>query len=564
MRVLGIHDGHNASACLLEDGKILYCIQEERLTNKKNMSGLPVHSIKTILSLADIGIDDIEQIAVASEHCPLSFNVLESYRSQSNLIKSKFIDVVLRTPVYNVYKRKIRKQRIKRLTDLNISADRISFVDHHLCHAAAAYYGSPWKYEKVLVLTNDGSGDGLCATVYIGENGRLSRISATKGGNSLGDIYGRVTFYLGLVPWEHEWKIMGMAAYALENGMHKSYDIFSKYLNLPDGSLQFKRNIPEPTHLIYSRLKKDLELHRFDWISAGVQRLAEELLCQWVRNAIRETGIRRLSVSGGVFMNVKANKKIMEIDGVDDLFVFPSCGDESNSIGAAYWTYAEECRRKNINIDIEPLGPIYFGPSFNDEDIKKALAEYCAKFQFEFCENIEKRTAELVADGEIVARCKGPMEFGARALGNRSILADPINYDCVRIINRMVKKRDFWMPFAPVVLKERAVEYLKNPKGFSSPYMMLSMDTTEKRSEFMAAVHQADLTARPQIIGEEWNPDYYRVLKEFEKITGRGVLLNTSFNLHGYPMVCGPKQALWVFENSKLDYLALGNYLVSR
>ena len=154
------------------------------------------------------------------------------------------------------------------------------------------------------------------------------------------------------------------------------------------------------------------------------------------------------------------------------------------------------------------------------------------------------------------------MEFGARALGNRSILADPKNQDSVRIINQMVKKRDFWMPFAPVMLKERVDDYLINPKGVKSPYMMLSMGTTAKRTEFMAAVHQADLTARAQIIEEKLNPEYYRILKEFEKITGRGVLLNTSFNLHGYPMVYGPKEALRVFENSGLDHLVLGNYLV--
>jgi len=156
------------------------------------------------------------------------------------------------------------------------------------------------------------------------------------------------------------------------------------------------------------------------------------------------------------------------------------------------------------------------------------------------------------------------MEFGARALGNRSILADPSNQDCVRVINMMIKKRDFWMPFAPVVLEERQHEYIKNPKKIKSPYMMLSFDSTEKRNEYMAGVHQADLTARAQIINSDYNPNYYKVLKEFEKITGRAVLLNTSFNLHGYPMVNTPEDALWVFENSGLEYLALGNLMVTK
>ena len=178
--------------------------------------------------------------------------------------------------------------------------------------------------------------------------------------------------------------------------------------------------------------------------------------------------------------------------------------------------------------------------------------------------DIEKEIASIIADGGVVARCKDRMEFGARALGNRSILADPSNYDCVRTINMMVKKRDFWMPFAPVMMKERASEYIINPKNVASPYMMLSYDTTDKRGEFIAGVHQADLTARAQILEEEWNVGYYRILKEYETLTGRGVLLNTSFNLHGYPVVYGPEEALWVFENSELEHLALGNYLISR
>ncbi|MBE9595136.1 MAG: hypothetical protein IMF19_16850, partial [Proteobacteria bacterium] len=452
------------------------------------------------------------------------------------------------------------------LTKLGIPEERVIFVDHHLCHAAAAYYGSPWKDEKILVLTNDGSGDGLCSTVYIGEDGNLNKIAETPKGNSIGNIYSRVTFMLGLVPWEHEWKVMGMAPYAPESGMEKSYEVFKEYLSVPDGALTLKRNISEPTYLIYPRLRKELELHRFDWISAGLQRFTEETLCKWVKNAIEKTGIHKIALSGGVFMNVKANKHIVEMKGVDDIFVFPSCGDESNSIGAAYWVHAEKCRELGEDVDIPPLCEIYFGPSFTDEDIEETLSKskMDTNFSYEHVDDIEKRIAELIAQGGIVARCKGRMEFGARALGNRSILADASNYGCVRTINMMVKKRDFWMPFAPVIMKERENDYIINPKKVCAPYMMLSFDTTEKRDELIAAAHQADLTARPQIIEEYWNPEYYKILKEFERETGSGVLLNTSFNLHGYPVVYGPEEALWVLENSGLEYLALGNYLVTK
>jgi len=172
--------------------------------------------------------------------------------------------------------------------------------------------------------------------------------------------------------------------------------------------------------------------------------------------------------------------------------------------------------------------------------------------------------AELLIKGEIVARCKDRMEFGARALGNRSILADASDLKCTRTINMMIKNRDFWMPFAPVIMKEREHDYIVNPKNIASPYMILSFDTTDKREDLIAAIHQADFTARPQVIEKDFNPDYYKILKEFEKNTGKGALLNTSFNLHGYPIVLGPEEAMWVFENSGLKYLALGNYLITK
>ena len=566
MKILGVHDGHNASACLLEDGQISYCIQEERLSGTKNYAGFPIKSIKKILLLANIDVGELDFIAMASLHTPKPSDVLASYKKQALMLRSKVLDVAMKTPLYLIYKSRTRKDRLKNLAKLGIPEERVIFANHHLCHAAAAYYGAPWKDEKVLVLTNDGSGDGLCSTVYVGEDGNLNKIAETAKGSSIGNIYSSVTFMLGLVPWEHEWKVMGMAPYAPKSGMGKSYGVFNKYLSVPDGALTLKRNMSEPTYLIYPRLRRELEFHRFDWISAGLQRFTEETLCKWVKNAIEKTGIHKIALSGGVFMNVKANKLIMEMKEVEDIFVFPSCGDESNSIGAAYWVYAEKCRELGKEVDIPPLREIYFGPSFTDEDIEETLSKskMDTNFSYEHIDNIEKRIAELIAQGGIVARCKGRMEFGARALGNRSILADASNYGCLRTINMMVKKRDFWMPFAPVILKERENDYIINPKNVCAQYMMLSFDTAENRGEFIAAVHQADLTARPQIIEEDWNPEYYKILKEFERETGSGVLLNTSFNLHGYPIVYGPEEALWVFENSGLEYLALGNYLVTK
>ena len=575
MRILGVHDGHNASACLLEDGQIKYCIQEERLTNQKNYFGFPVKSIKKVFALANIDAEELDFVAMSSFYVSMPHDILTGYKEQSTsyktlMRKEQLLGLMKKTSLYPHIRNRIvvnrrKNERLKDLAKLGISEKRVVFVDHHLCHASAAYYGSPWKDEKVLVLTNDGSGDELCSTVYIGEDGNLNKIAETPAGNSIGNIYSRVTFMLGLIPWEHEWKIMGLAPYSPENGTEKSYNVFKKYLKIHDGALTFERSISEPTHLIYPRLRRELELHRFDWISGGLQKFTEELLCRWIRNAIKKTGIHKVALSGGVFMNVKANKRITEIKEVEDIFIFPSSGDESNSIGAAYWIYAEKCKELNKKVDIQPLREIYFGPSFTDNDVEEILSKIDnAKFSYEYVDDIENQIAEMVSEGKIVARCKGRMEFGARALGNRSILADASNYGCVRTINMMVKKRDFWMPFAPVIMKERESDYIINPKRICVPYMMLSFDTTERRGEFISSVHQADLTARPQVLEEDWNPMYYRILKEFEKETGNGVLLNTSFNLHGYPIVYSPKEALWVLENSGLLYLALGNYLIEK
>lgn len=568
MKILGIHDGHNASVCLLIDGKIESFIQEERLTNIKNYIGFPFKSINEVLKTSGLTPDNIDVIAMAGIHMGVPFNASEvtnKYREESTS-RGKVIDFLRKTPMYKVYKNTRRRTRLKCIDMAGLQRDKTIFVDHHQCHAAAAYYSSPWKEEPILVLTNDGSGDGLCSTVYVGEGGDLKKIAETGEGNSIGNIYARVTFMLGLVPLEHEWKVMGLAPYASSSSSEKSYQVFKRYLEVSNGSpLTFKRNISEPTKLIYPRLREDLEFHRFDQISGGLQMFTEEFLCEWVRNCVRETSIHKVALGGGVFMNVKANKRIMEMDEIDKLFVVPSCGDETNALGAVYWAYADKCREQGKEVDIQPLRDLYLGTSFTDEDVKQAISELKNQdFEFEYIGDIEKQIAQLLAKGEIVARCKGRMEFGARALGNRSILADAADYSCVRIINMMVKKRDFWMPFAPVIMKEHENDYIVNPKGVSAPYMILSFDTTERRGEFIAAVHQADLTARPQVLEKDWNPELYTILKDFERMTGKGVLLNTSFNLHGYPIVYGPREALWVFENSGLRYLALGNYLLHK
>ncbi len=241
---------------------------------------------------------------------------------------------------------------------------------------------------------------------------------------------------------------------------------------------------------------------------------------------------------------------------MEDLYVFPSCGDESNSIGAALQVAAPARGA---------LGPIYYGEAITDVEADRALDAAAGKFRATYVDDIERTTAEKLAQGKIVARAKGALEFGARALGNRSILARADSLSAVRVINEMVKNRDFWMPFAPSVLAERADEYYVKPKPVKSPHMMFAFASRpEKREAFAAAQHPYDFTTRPQEVTREHNPDYYRLLKEYEARTGEGIVLNTSFNLHGEPMVYRARDAVDVFLRSGLEYMALGNWWVEK
>jgi carbamoyltransferase len=285
------------------------------------------------------------------------------------------------------------------------------------------------------------------------------------------------------------------------------------------------------------------------------------MLTHWVASAVRETGIRRIACSGGVFMNVKANLAILELPEVEDMYVFPSCGDESNSIGAACWEAARQGQA------IEPLGALYYGDPITDSEAEEAIeqASRRAGLRGDWIPDIEARVAREVAGGKIVARAKGAAEFGARALGNRSILARADTTSAVRTINEVIKNRDFWMPFAPAVMSERAGRYYEKPKPADSPYMMFAFHTRPQSREALAATqHPYDFTTRPQEVRAEHNPDFHRLLEVYETITGEAAVLNTSFNLHGEPIVYRARDAVDVFVRSGLEYMALANWWVEK
>lgn len=568
MRILGIHDGYNASAAFTEHGRVVAAVQEERMTGTKNYAGFPTRSIAEVLNLAGRTIDQIDFVALNGNHIGVPVDrdeLLKKFGEFSSPIGA-LKRIARSTPMNDWYREKCAAARRERLRAAGLDLAKVRYVEHHVAHAAAAYFGSPWRDGPVLVLTCDGAGDDLSATVNIGEGGTLKRLAEIPDADSLGLIYAMVTFLLGMVPNEHEYKLMGLAPYAPASGSESVFRALREYLKISTRNpLVWDRTKGYP-HSFYSYpfLRKILELKRFDCICGGLQRFTEELLVEWVGNCVRETGLRKVALSGGVGMNVKANKRIAELPDVESLFVFPSCTDESNAIGAAWWVYATERRAKNECVDIPPLAGIYWGPSYSHEACEETIRQAGKGFQMKEVEDIEREIARLLSRGEVVARFTGRMEFGARALGNRSILADPSDLRVVRIINEMVKSRDFWMPFAPSVLENAGPRYVVNPKGLPYPYMILAFDSNGNSDGYQAALHPYDRTIRPQEVYATWNPTYHRLIAEFEGLTGRGIILNTSLNLHGYPLVCSPEQAMHVFLKSGLPHLALGNFLLSK
>jgi carbamoyltransferase len=559
---LGIFDGHNAAAALFVDGGIRRAIQEERLVGTKNYYGPPEKAVARLLELEGLDASQIDQVCVASRYVstprdPRAFKDDFDQRYHPDLRRR----LVGKLALQPAYRRRRAEQRMEQrravVAGWGFAADKVEFYDHHRTHAATAYYGLRQDDEPYLVLTLDGGGDGLSGSVWRGQGGELECLATIPQADSLGEIYAVTTHQLGFMPLEHEYKLMGMAPYASEEYAETAARIYRSYLGLDTENLRFKRKTSESLAMLGPRLQRDLGRLRFDSVCGGLQMFTEEMLSSWVGACIERTGVSRVLAAGGVFMNVKANKAISELEQVEYFQAFPSCGDETLSMGACYLAAAE------AGGEIEPLQHFYLGNDLEEDECRRAVADHPG-LTVEKPADMAERVAGLLAAGHIVARAAGPMEFGARALGNRSILADPLNQDVVRVINHMIKKRDFWMPFAPVVLRREAAPYFSNPKDLPSPYMMNTFDATERKGQFMAAVHNADLTARPQLLEDGQNPGYQAILERFAAATGRHVLLNTSFNLHGWPIVCSATDAVKVLLDSGLECLVVGPLLVTK
>ena len=602
MLILGINDTHDASACLVKDGKLLMALAEERLTRTKNIASLPVNAINYILEKFQIVGKDINLVAVATKeahylnllnipaefstedwrrfheeyYVPLIYkkkkikikNIFPNYKPKVKLgyplTKLKFLSNLECTKSDHKKLYHLRRNTISKL--LKIDKKKIEFFDHHQCHALYGYYVSPQNFrnKKIIIVTADSGGDRAYNSVSVIEKGKYKLISKDKK-NKIGQIYQSATILLGMNPTRHPYKVMGLAPYASEHQKKDSRSIFLNSLRLKNTS--FIQNKEMKDHFHY--FKEKLKGQRFDGIAGGVQDFVEIRLVEWFKNLSKKFNSNNFVFSGGVANNVKANKTLIEQKFIKNLFVPPGPGDESLCIGACYAAIMKKLGVKKTSSYIVSPTNAYWGDKLHKSNLQKFKSHKLIKEKYSSIKDLNlKHTAKALASGNIIFFFHGRMEFGQRALGHRSILSDPSKIDQVQKINETIKMRDFWMPFTPSILSGDLKKYIINKKNISSDYMTVSYDTTPLGAKhFKAAIHPYDNTIRPQRVSKTTCRTYYKLLQEFKKITGIGGLLNTSLNIHDKPIINQPLDIInEILENNtaKVGYLFIEDTLYIR
>lgn len=417
-------------------------------------------------------------------------------------------------------------------------------VDHHLAHTANAYYAS--GYDRALVVTLDGYGSGLAGSASVGEGGRIRRLHTLDYPHSLGTFYESVTSALGFKPGRHEGKIVGLAAYGEPKVL---LDLILDRFHQEPGTFRMREsnNVYFPRYLASHFPKVD--------IAAAYQHVLEVVATNYIRHYVEQTGMDTVALSGGVAANVKMNQRIFEIPGVRRLFVYPNMGDGGTGTGAAFLTARHDLQ------DREAYQTVYFGPDYGDAEIEAALR--AEGLPFEHIEPIEPVIAKLIHQGHVVARFNGPMEYGPRALGNRSILYRATEPEVNQWLNQRLGRTEF-MPFAPATLFEARHRCYDRIDGaeLSAQFMTITFDCTEFMKRHCPAAVHIDGTARPQLVRPETNPSFYQILHAYHQLSGIPSLINTSFNMHEEPIVNTPEDGVRAFLQGHLDYLAMGNFLV--
>lgn len=596
MIVLGINPGWDSTAALAIDGEIVAAVEEERLSRVKMHLGFPRRAIAEVLRIAGVDASDVDRVAFSfvdylSAHPAITQLLLRDdgfpFDPENQLEPAKVVRSLLSvvgapgvvTSGFGKASGRFVEQNsatyLGVLEELGIRVGELTPVDHHLSHAASAYYCS--RFDDCLVVTADGCGDGHSATVSLGRGGEISRLAGSGEDHSPGFLYSSVTSFLGFRAHRHEGKITGLAAYGDPQACHEDFqpcldvsaDGQSLVCGLADETswlasarhlarLPSRRYYRKPVLNAYEdHYRRTLEDSSREDIAAGVQARLEQVMRDYLQPILRRTGARKLALAGGVFANVKLNQRLYELPEVDEVYVHPNMGDGGNAVGSAL----RVCHEEGFNGSTAAMPDVYLGPSFSDREIEAELQRRGMPFSRH--EDVESEIASRIASGKVVGRFEGRMEYGPRALGNRSILASPTDREINDVLNARLHRTEF-MPFAPSVLAEDADEYfgLSNGSSRAAEFMTITCDVDAKWRERIPAVTHVDDTARPQLVRKEANPSYHRVLTEFKKQTGLSAIVNTSFNVHEQPIVCTPADACTAYEQGSVDTLAIGRYLV--
>lgn len=558
MIVLGVCDNHESGAALVVDGELVGAVNEERINREKMSARFPYRSIEWLLSSNGLTPKQVDLVVVASTVTPtLIFRIFKDWHERIKKSASQFSYLL---NIYFIY------QSLAKLTVLPIKLEgilsrfvlkarflKLGFrcpvitIDHHLAHAVSAYL--PSGFEPCLIITADAMGDGVSLTVNIGKSGKIRRIFWQSGFCALSTYYSRATQFLGFTANKHEGKIVGLAAYGDPS---KLINKFKRRLHFTGRGFNLINHfIPESEKFgFYGSLKGEAK----EDVAAALQANLEEEFTKFLRYWIERTGLKQVALAGGIFSNVKLNQRLHDESGLEKIYVVPNMGDGGLCVGAALYAAGNSYKRSTS---------VYLGPSYDDEQIEKVLRSF--KLRYEKPKNMACEIARRLANGQVVARFFGKMEFGPRALGNRSILYRADDEKVKDWLNAKLKRTEF-MPFAPTTLVEFAKDCYADLEGAEPTwrYMNICFNCTEEMKRKSAGVVHIDGTARPQILSREDNPEYYEILSEYHKLTGSPSILNTSFNMHEEPIVNTPEDAVKAFLEANLDALAIGSFLVTR
>ena len=532
MTVLGIHDGKDAGVCLVVDGKPVYAANEERFSRKKLHFGFPCQSLRNLLETTKVSPEDIDRVTVGfeamveTEDYPIYCDIEDTTVFQKVFAgTTRLLGPVTASKAFVQASRQIlsfisgNKQALqKTLKEFGITAP-IEYVDHHRSHAASAYYTS--GFEDALVITADGGGDGLAGSVYTGKSGKLDVVAEWPRVHSPGNFWFLITYICGFNPIKHGGKITGLAAYTV---CEEAHQILSEFYGYDEEKLCFLNK----KHLLfqdaYHALKDALAGFTKEQIAYGSQKVLEETIVGVIKAAVHRTGQRRVALSGGTFANVRLNQKILELDNVDEIFIHPHMGDGGVAIGAAL-----DYTARTGGLLPQAIADVYWGNTVTNAEIRRTLSEYPVRY--EKLDDPSEAIADSLVRKEVIGLFNGGMEYGPRALGHRTILAEPTDPTMMDWLNKRLKRTEF-MPFAPIILEEDAPLYFENFDAGRLParFMTVCFDVTDFGKEMAPGIVHKDGTARPQIVNETTNEYVYKALKAYKEKSGLSLGINTSFN----------------------------------